>query len=312
MKFLCLINLSSGSRDKEFLRRLNALEHFDITVAEIDFVKLKEQVAGAGRYDCVLIGGGDGTASTVLPELSGLDLKVGLLPLGTANDLAKELGVMRFFNRNKPETLLNFYLSAKTREFQTWQLCFGRGFKASRYFCNYLSFGFDALIIREFESWRRNSGSRLLKLGRTGNRIGYLKAVARNMTFINKDLFSVRVGESKKDKFLLKPRSSVIFANIKSFMGLGQSNCQGSPFDSCLELITTNSLLDYGNMFFSNRLPLFKPKYMGTAECWQIEGVRPSTLLQVDGEYISGDFSPVCRIQPAGRVNVLVADSRGR
>ncbi len=41
----------------------------------------------------ILIGGGDGTLSGALPHLLGRDVTLGVLPLGTANDFARSLGI---------------------------------------------------------------------------------------------------------------------------------------------------------------------------------------------------------------------------
>ncbi|MCH8503957.1 MAG: lipid kinase [Ectothiorhodospiraceae bacterium] len=51
--------------------------------------------AASGRrdYDIVVIAGGDGTVHAALPGLIGDGAPVGILPLGTANDLARTLGI---------------------------------------------------------------------------------------------------------------------------------------------------------------------------------------------------------------------------
>ncbi|WP_181298497.1 lipid kinase [Pseudomonas sp. Q2-TVG4-2] len=53
-----------------------------------------EQIAqSADGCDLVIIGGGDGTLNAAAPALIMAGLPVGILPLGTANDLAKTLGI---------------------------------------------------------------------------------------------------------------------------------------------------------------------------------------------------------------------------
>lgn len=46
-----------------------------------------------GKVDCVVVGGGDGSAHLALPGLLGLEMPLGFLPLGTANNLARNLGL---------------------------------------------------------------------------------------------------------------------------------------------------------------------------------------------------------------------------
>jgi YegS/Rv2252/BmrU family lipid kinase len=47
----------------------------------------------AGSLDLVVLGGGDGTMNAAAPALRETGLPLGVLPLGTANDLARTLGI---------------------------------------------------------------------------------------------------------------------------------------------------------------------------------------------------------------------------
>lgn len=49
--------------------------------------------AQAGTVDRVILGGGDGTLSAALPALLRTRLPLGIIPLGTGNDLARTLGI---------------------------------------------------------------------------------------------------------------------------------------------------------------------------------------------------------------------------
>ena len=56
--------------------------------------ELKETLLRHGpATDRIVIGGGDGTISNALPELLQLDKPLAVLPLGTANDFARSLGL---------------------------------------------------------------------------------------------------------------------------------------------------------------------------------------------------------------------------
>ena len=47
----------------------------------------------ASTADCVILGGGDGTLNAALPGLLDTGLPLGIIPLGTANDLARTLSI---------------------------------------------------------------------------------------------------------------------------------------------------------------------------------------------------------------------------
>jgi len=52
-------------------------------------------VALAEPPDALVVVGGDGTVSAILPELAGTEVPMALVPAGTGNDLARALGVPR-------------------------------------------------------------------------------------------------------------------------------------------------------------------------------------------------------------------------
>ncbi|MDJ0455872.1 lipid kinase [Pseudarthrobacter phenanthrenivorans] len=57
-----------------------------------DLAGTLEQVVAAG-HDLVVVGGGDGTVSFAAGRLAGTGIVLGVLPLGTANDLARTLEI---------------------------------------------------------------------------------------------------------------------------------------------------------------------------------------------------------------------------
>jgi diacylglycerol kinase family enzyme len=51
------------------------------------------RAVGEGGYDAIVAGGGDGTISAAANVLAGADMPLGILPLGTLNHFAKDLGL---------------------------------------------------------------------------------------------------------------------------------------------------------------------------------------------------------------------------
>jgi diacylglycerol kinase (ATP) len=68
---------------------------FDVVMKRLDKkggVEAAMADAGDG-FDCVVVGGGDGTMGSALPAILKADLPMGVWPLGTANDFARSLGI---------------------------------------------------------------------------------------------------------------------------------------------------------------------------------------------------------------------------
>src|SRR5262249_10066892 len=68
---------------------------FELIEECVDRRELMSQAVRAyrGRADAVVIGGGDGTLSAAADGLVEAQLPLGIIPLGTANDLARTLGL---------------------------------------------------------------------------------------------------------------------------------------------------------------------------------------------------------------------------
>jgi YegS/Rv2252/BmrU family lipid kinase len=98
----------------------------------------------AGKFDAILVAGGDGTINEVINGLmdSSEDhrspLPIGLIPQGTQNVLAAELELP---NHDLPE-LHNIFAAGKTREIDL-------GRAGDRYFTLMAGFGFDAAVVND-------------------------------------------------------------------------------------------------------------------------------------------------------------------
>ena len=94
---LLLINQRSrkGRTDASRARALLAGHHITLLQpAAEDSRSYSELIAAyADQVDAVIVGGGDGTLNAAAPGLMQTGLPLGILPLGTANDFARTLGI---------------------------------------------------------------------------------------------------------------------------------------------------------------------------------------------------------------------------
>lgn len=78
---------------------LDKLERAGLPVSAVHHIRSGAELAGtldrvaADGHDLVVVGGGDGTVSFAAGRLAGTRIVLGVLPLGTANDLARTLEI---------------------------------------------------------------------------------------------------------------------------------------------------------------------------------------------------------------------------
>lgn len=96
-----IVNTRSRSGERTFFQALDRLQELDVSIgvtyAIRDPARLPETVRAIVEdrpsYRVLILGGGDGSVSSVVDFLANRDVTLGLLPLGTANDFARTLGI---------------------------------------------------------------------------------------------------------------------------------------------------------------------------------------------------------------------------
>lgn len=94
---LLLVNRKARSGSIDIDGAIGVLERHGIVASEISCegaAAMSEAIrSGRDSYDLVIVGGGDGTLNCAAPAIVETGLPLGILPLGTANDLARTLGI---------------------------------------------------------------------------------------------------------------------------------------------------------------------------------------------------------------------------
>ena len=155
-KALFLINPVSGKLFGQSLKDCiiteldGALDRgsYDIEYSEKDTEKQCENLLS--NYEIVVVAGGDGTVSQVVKVITRLEEKpkLGIIPIGTGNDLANSIGILHLYRSQGLGALLKMILRCKVLRMDILSL--GNKF----IFTNYFGIGNDAKISNDFDRLR--------------------------------------------------------------------------------------------------------------------------------------------------------------
>ena len=136
---LIAFNPAAGRRRRRLERALALLPRAAVTETAGNAEHLARQAVARGE-SLVVAAGGDGTVAEVAAGLAGSDAALGLLPLGSANVLAHELGVPP-----GPEAAALSLL--RGRDLRLWPGIARFGDGRTRLFVQMLGAGFDAAVV---------------------------------------------------------------------------------------------------------------------------------------------------------------------
>lgn len=266
MKFLFAINPVSGGTDKsdwqtairDYFVNSQHTAHELLLAGEGDDARIRAEMDRL-RPDFLVAVGGDGTVKLVAEQVLGTDLPMGILPAGSANGLARELGIPL-----EPEAALNVVTHGMVKPMDV--ICIG-----DADICLHLSdIGLNAQLIKYYQknNWR--------------GKIGYLRGVAR--VLLQKRRLRVTITANKK--LINRIAFMVVLANARTYGTGAVINPDGKLDDGIFEVVIIRQLSfrELLKMFW--RFRPFDPSKVeiipATSVCIE---TRRKVYFQVDGEY---------------------------
>jgi len=290
-KILFLINPVSGKLAGQSLKdciisELNGVldrGSYDIEFSARDIEKQCNN--HLSNYEIVVVAGGDGTISQTVKVIAGLEKKpkLGIIPIGTGNDLANSVGVLHLYRSQGLGALIKMILRCKVAKIDILSL-------DNKYiFTNYFGIGSDAKISCDFDRLRyrpvfRNICSCFLSKGFYG--LLALKNIFYRIPF---DVEIRYENEHSTTEIISLNRGlrEIVITNTKIYADMElSSKCRMG--DGKFEVTVIQSLWEWIHLFFA--LLFKKPLDTITRNLMQFQTDRlelnftGETFCQVDGE----------------------------
>jgi diacylglycerol kinase (ATP) len=277
----------SAQRDKSLRRALELLREagIDAEALETDApgsAKTLAKAAMRNGYDSILACGGDGTVHEVLQCLVGTDVALGVVPLGTANALAQDLGL-----GTSPVNAVRKLLIATPTKIPVGRIFYHdkNGAECSSYFTVAAGIGADALLMASLDAGlKRRFGYALYMVEAT-------RIWATNPFPLFSAAFSLNgTGETHKADV-----SQLLAVRVRSFGGaLGMLAPGATLRKDTLKLITFNTRNRFhylrfllavvaGRHTFSKHVGLIEAT---AVDCHARNGSKTQIYVEADGEVL--------------------------
>ena len=214
--------------------------------------------------DTVVVWGGDGTVNAVASQLAFHDAALGIVPAGSGNGLARELGLDW-----DPERALDVALRGPVQFIDAGEL-------GGHLFFNVAGVGFDAHLATVFNA------------GTHRGILGYLRAMVRELMTYEPVRYEV-----KSDDFLIRDRAMIVaIANTRQYGNRAIIAPLARPDDGLLALVVVPPLSPLSGLWqacrlFTGTVHRLQGVAMRSVCSGEITGSGPLTF-HVDGEVVSG------------------------
>ncbi len=290
LEYLFVINSGSGSRDhhyrdekiRSFLEEHNISEGIYTLPEHFDIKQIKDHVLKINPAKIIAVGG-DGTVTMMANVVSGTDIALGIIPGGSANGMAKELGI--------PENIdeaLKIIAEAVQSPVDLIKI-------NNKDLCLHLSdIGLNAHLIKHFDE------------GKLRGKLGYALVIIK--TLWRKEKMNVVIhtndNQVKREAFM------VALANATMYGTGAVINPEGRIDDGLFEVIIVRRLSFAALLKMLFKPGLFNPKHIEIVPCTSVEiNTSRKVHFQIDGEYKGKIKNITASILPKS-VNMILPKSR--
>lgn len=252
--------------------------HLFLFDGKTDHETLQQQIT-RHQPDCVVAVGGDGTLKIVAETLLNTNMIMGVLPAGSANGMARELGIPP-----DVQASLDVLVNGVPKPVDLISINDGD-------ICLHLSdIGLNAQVVKHYE---QNS---------LRGKLGYLRSVVN----VLKERRLLRVSITVGDDCVHRAAMMVVLANARMYGTGAVINPDGSPFDGQFEVVIFRRLSFWAILKLFWRFRPFDPKNI---EIYSTTSVVIEThrraYFQIDGEYRGRVTKLKASIQP-GVLKILL------
>ncbi|HUC82558.1 MAG TPA: YegS/Rv2252/BmrU family lipid kinase, partial [Flavisolibacter sp.] len=290
-KILFVVNPIAGGKGKrdwetaicEFFKGSSYTIEFYIQNGESDKASIRHHIHRFAP-DTVVAIGGDGTVKMVAEIVKETSMRLGIIPAGSANGLAKELGIPPDVNDAIDVILNGRQAKLDAIRINEEELCF-----------HLSDVGLNALLVKYFEA------------SKTRGMWGYARSLFKMLWNKRK----MRVAIQTDEKLIKRKAYMVAIANAEMYGTGAVINPNGDVADGKFEIVVVRKIhlleifkaVTARKSFNPKRIEVFRTKEVTLT-------FQQKAPFQVDGEYMGKIASLKARILP-GIVNIMLPKERG-
>lgn len=286
IEFLFVVNNSSGTnqstiwdkvindffKDKDHSFKIyNLPEDFDVT-------QIKDHITKYQPYNIIAVGG-DGTVTMLANIIAGSNIALGILPAGSANGMAKELGISEV-----PAEALQIIIDGHTKKCDLIKI------NGNKYCLHLSDIGLNAHLIKHFDE------------GKMRGKLGYALVILK--TLWHKEKMQVII--KTKDIEVKRNAFMVVLANATKYGTGAVINPQGNLSDALFEVIIVRKLALGPLLKMLIKPGIFNPKKIEIIPSTSVEITMIREMhFQIDGEY-QGRIKRVTAEICGGILNIIL------